>query len=185
MPRNKYDRTYPYASLIQDIVYLKQPCTDVIHDFKIIYPLLSEWFQDYFPPKEELPFAAQYKAIKNIPVTPVNKNRLYVVTQLTYVPLALFNMDEAILRHIQHCMWNRPYLDNNPSYFICDGNCDPSHSISLFIFDGTELTCSDSHIPLLLFIHLLQSFHKENQVDTSGIRQAFYADPRRSPVYNS
>lgn len=184
MPRNKYDCTYPYASLIRNTVCLKQPCTDVIHDFKMIYPLLAEWFQDDLLPQEELPFMTRYDAIKNIPATPINKNRLYVVTQLTYVPLALFNMDDAILRYIQHCIGNWPYVDNTPPYFICDGNCDPSHSISLFIFDGTELTCSDNHIPLLLFTHLLQAFHKENQVDTSGIRQAFYANPRRNPAYN-
>ena len=51
MPRIKYDTTHPYAQTIRSIACLKQPCMDVIHDFKVIYPFLYEWFQDDLTPE--------------------------------------------------------------------------------------------------------------------------------------
>ena len=181
MPRTKFDRTYPHARLIDSIAHVKHPCMDIIHDFKVIYPLLLEWFDDDLTPIGFQKLTERYNDMKDIPTTPTNITRLYVVTRMTYVPLALFNLDEPILRHIQHCVDHLPYVVEESDYFICDGNCDPSHSVSIFIFKGNDLIFCDERIPLLLLIHLLLAFPKENQIDTSGTRQAFYAEPRRNP----
>ena len=181
MPRNKYDTTHPYAYMIRSIACLKQPCMDVIHDFKVIYPLLYERFQDDLTPEYKQTFMEQYKEIKDIPVVLSNINRLYIVTDMTYVPLALFNLDEPILNNIQHSIDGYPYALLDQGFYTCDAGCDPSHSVSLFIFKGNELVFNYDDIPLPLVIHLLQAFHKENQIDTSGVRQSLYAAPRRNP----
>lgn len=181
MPRIKYDTTHPYAQTIRSIACLKQPCMDVIHDFKVIYPFLYEWFQDDLTPEYTQIFMDKYNEIKDIPVNLSNRSRLYVITGMSYVPLALFDMDESILNNIQRSVDNFPYVLPDPDYCICDAGCDPSHSISLFIFKGNELAFSCDRISIILLIHLLQAFPKENQINTSGTRQAFYAAPRRNP----
>lgn len=184
MPRSKYDTTHPHASTIRSIANLKHPCMDVIYDFKVIYPLLYEWFQDDLTPEYAQTFMDKYNEIKDIPVVLSNRSRLYIVTGMRYVPLALFNMDESILNNIQHSVDDFPYVPSDPGYYICDAGCDPSHSISLFIFKGNELVFDYDRIPLTLLIHLLQAFPKENQINTACVRQDFYAKPRRNSDCN-
>ena len=179
MPRNKRDFSQPYAFQIFDTAYVKEPCIDIIHDFKIIYPIINEHFQDEFIDGEEYHSISNYEKIKDIPAKPTHKNRLYIVNNLCYVPMALFDLDEPILAYIMGRFSRSPYYDAD-NCAIYDPDLNPSNISILFIFADNELIFHEQ-LPTLLLIHLLIAFHKENQIDTSGIRQHFYAGPRRKP----
>lgn len=150
----------------------KEYTPDLIFDARVIYQKQLEKFEQWY--FQENWDAAQdiYQELCRAKAFPTHSLRLYVVTNDVHISLALYDMDERVIRE----------LVATYSQFGCSNDEDlidvkPSFRTAIFVFENLDLILYEE-LSTLQLADLMAVFRKENLVDFAPLRDALYRTPR-------
>lgn len=171
MPRISPDYNQPYAHDIAFRAHIKKNIPDVLPDLKHIYELQLKRFYDFLYPDtvESLEEQIEYLSSLKVPLT--TQNRIYIVTNLNYIPFVLVNMDDAVVQNLIN-LYNIQDIKS-------PADINPSFISTLFIFSGKDLLYRSDIYPHDV-AQLTAVFNKENLYNFSSTRYDLYGRPRRT-----
>ncbi len=167
MPRATININEPFAFEVANVAYLKKNVQDVLYDYKIMFNIQLNRFKDFLNDYDHYTIFKDLEFLKSQNVQPIHKNRVYIVTNLDYVPFMLVDMDEPVVDNLI----GRFHV-NSPHWLT------PDFISTLFIFKNENLVYSSDLTPNDV-AKLTAVFKKENITEFNGHRYDLYAKPRR------
>lgn len=172
MSRAKYDESNPYNLLIWKIGYFKINYSDFLYDFRYIYKDILDYFGNSI-----VPYDKKVKELLDIVSTanvkPSFKNRIYIITDIYEVVLAVVDIDEDVFDNLVNTFDFWEGLDPlRPEKIIL------TYATTMYLFKGEELVKIHS-LNTMKLAEFMAVFKNENIVNYQGARDTWYAEPRR------
>lgn len=170
MPRHTIDFDDSYSLELASVAYLKSPIYDCIPDAQTMFRIQLARFNNDANIGQLRHLAQKLTDIQHVQLKPIHKNRVYVMTNISYIPFLIVDMDEAVIEHMCFVL----ELSTECSDFL-----PPEHVSTVFIFQDKQLVLQKDIAPYML-AKLMAVFYKENLINFSGARYDWYGKPRRN-----